>query len=156
MKVCKGCKEEKSPSCFYRNKTTRDRLAQYCKLCSSAKCREWREKNKERLREYESKRAKTEKRILLNKSYASREDVRARFRVKRNDWKKKNKRKKQAHEMVLYHLGKGTLKRSPCSVCGSLKVDAHHCDYSKPLDVMWLCRAHHMQWHRIHGEGLNA
>jgi hypothetical protein len=24
----------------------------------------------------------------------------------------------------------------------------HHLDYDHPLDVMWLCRAHHAAWHR--------
>ena len=28
-----------------------------------------------------------------------------------------------------------------------LGVVAHHDDYSKPLDVRWLCRSHHMQLH---------
>ncbi len=38
--------------------------------------------------------------------------------------------------------------KEPCKVCGSLKVDAHHPDYNKPLDVVFLCHAHHMQLHR--------
>ena len=40
------------------------------------------------------------------------------------------------------------LEKKPCEVCGSEKVDAHHDDYLKPLDVRWLCRKHHMQVHR--------
>lgn len=43
---------------------------------------------------------------------------------------------------------KGKIKKSPCEVCGSLVVEAHHDDYSKPLDVRWLCRTHHMRLHR--------
>ncbi len=30
-----------------------------------------------------------------------------------------------------------------CSDCGETKVEAHHEDYSKPLDVEWLCKKHH-------------
>jgi hypothetical protein len=42
----------------------------------------------------------------------------------------------------------GRLKRLPCEKCGILKTEAHHDDYSKPLDVRWLCRAHHAELHR--------
>ena len=42
----------------------------------------------------------------------------------------------------------GKLIKQPCEVCGCLKVEAHHCDYNKPLDVMWLCKKHHVEWHK--------
>lgn len=42
----------------------------------------------------------------------------------------------------------GYLVRQPCEVCGNLTVDAHHDDYSKPLEVRWLCRTHHGQLHK--------
>jgi hypothetical protein len=32
----------------------------------------------------------------------------------------------------------------PCEVCGATKVEKHHPDYSKPLEVRWLCREHHL------------
>lgn len=37
--------------------------------------------------------------------------------------------------------------RQPCSICGDPKSHGHHSDYSKPLDVIWLCRSHHAEWH---------
>lgn len=40
------------------------------------------------------------------------------------------------------------LVKSPCSICGDLKSKAHHDDYAKPLDVIWLCRKHHINRHR--------
>lgn len=39
------------------------------------------------------------------------------------------------------------LTRMPCEVCGDTKVEAHHDDYSRPLDVRWLCKKHHMEHH---------
>jgi hypothetical protein len=50
----------------------------------------------------------------------------------------------------------GYLMPRPCEVCGTFtfdnrgrrKVHAHHPDYSKPLEVMWLCHLHHVEWHR--------
>jgi hypothetical protein len=41
----------------------------------------------------------------------------------------------------------GKLTRQPCERCGDPKADAHHEDYSKPLDVRWLCRKHHAVRH---------
>ena len=42
----------------------------------------------------------------------------------------------------------GTLIPLPCEVCRTTKVQAHHHDYSKPLEVRWLCRAHHNELHK--------
>jgi hypothetical protein len=41
------------------------------------------------------------------------------------------------------------LIRKPCEVCSNPKSQAHHDDYTKPLDIRWLCRKHHLQ---IHGK----
>lgn len=54
----------------------------------------------------------------------------------------------RAHHLVDKAIRQGELTRLPCEVCGAEKVDAHHDDYSKPLDVRWLCRFHHLQYHR--------
>jgi hypothetical protein len=48
------------------------------------------------------------------------------------------------------------LSRLPCEVCGLDNTEGHHPDYAKPLDVIWLCREHHNDWHKENGEGLNA
>ncbi len=49
---------------------------------------------------------------------------------------------------ITYHaIKKGFLIPKPCEVCEKVKVDAHHDDYTKPLDVRWLCRYHHVEHH---------
>lgn len=40
------------------------------------------------------------------------------------------------------------MKRLPCEVCGNVKSEAHHDDYSKPYDVRFLCREHHILYHQ--------
>ncbi len=47
----------------------------------------------------------------------------------------KNALKIRVHEIVYHAVKKGILTRKPCEVCGELKVEAHHDDYSKILDV---------------------
>jgi hypothetical protein len=42
----------------------------------------------------------------------------------------------------------GKVKRQPCW-CGATPAEAHHEDYSKPLDVRWLCPPHHQEADRV-------
>jgi hypothetical protein len=56
--------------------------------------------------------------------------------------------KRKAHRAVRDAIRDGILRPGPCEVCGStLDIHAHHDDYSRPLDVIWLCASHHMQLH---------
>lgn len=52
-----------------------------------------------------------------------------------------------AHKAVQTALRNGTMVKRSCVICGSRKTHAHHEDYSKPLQVVWLCHAHHMERH---------
>lgn len=45
------------------------------------------------------------------------------------------------------------IKRRPCAVCGSSETAGHHFDYSRVLDVIWLCQSHHIKEHSILGWG---
>jgi len=52
------------------------------------------------------------------------------------------------HSAVTKALKNGSLKKQPCAVCGTTdEVHAHHGDYSRPLDVVWLCPNHHAEKH---------
>ena len=66
---------------------------------------------------------------------------------RRNRYIKQNPEKFKAHQKVYIAVKAGKLFKQPCEVCGIQKVIAHHTDYSKPLDVLWLCQYHHKQWH---------
>jgi len=60
------------------------------------------------------------------------------------EYRAKNREKHRAHSAVHYNL------KSPksCELCGEdTKLHAHHHDYTKPLDVTWLCPACHHQLH---------
>lgn len=52
-----------------------------------------------------------------------------------------------ARQAVRIALRNGALKGKPCEECGDEKSQAHHPDYSKPLDVKWLCRSCHNKEH---------
>lgn len=50
----------------------------------------------------------------------------------------------------------GRVRRTPCEMCGDPNTHGHHDDYSKPLDVRWLCRTHHAEVHRLLGRDEDA
>lgn len=56
-----------------------------------------------------------------------------------------NKHKLRARFKLQYAVRKGVITKMPCEICGKKKVEAHHEDYSKPLEVRWLCRIHHLK-----------
>ena len=63
-------------------------------------------------------------------------------------WNLANREKHLAHKAVEYAVKTGKLVRQPCECCGvTEKVHAHHDDYSKRLEVNWLCPLHHKQRH---------
>lgn len=55
--------------------------------------------------------------------------------------------KVSARMMVADAVSSGVLRRMPCEVCGKRGAHAHHEDYGKPLDVVWLCGSHHAKRH---------
>lgn len=62
------------------------------------------------------------------------------------DWRARHPEAVRAHNAVARAIRKGTLVRGPCEECPpgrTGRVHAHHDDYSKPLDVRWLCPRHH-------------
>ena len=55
---------------------------------------------------------------------------------------------KRSHRAVGAAVKDGVLQREPCYECGGTKrVEAHHPDYTKPLDVVWACPLHHRLLH---------
>ena len=76
-----------------------------------------------------------------------RENNKESIRESRKKWNLNNPEKYKAQRMVEHKVESGIIKRLPCEVCGDIKSQAHHPDYLKPLDVIWLCQIHHKQLH---------
>jgi len=54
--------------------------------------------------------------------------------------------KKYSHDYD-HAIRDGKIEKFPCSVCGNIASEGHHEDYTKPLEVIWLCRKHHTLKH---------
>lgn len=59
----------------------------------------------------------------------------------------------KARQLVYYHKRAGNIQPQKCLVCKSENnLTAHHEDYTKPLDIVWLCRDHHNELHRRYNQ----
>lgn len=102
-----------------------------CKECTKLDVRErYFGKGRQRVTEYEVRRGKDPERKKKILEY-------------RKKSRKTNPMKWSARQRVARAIKKGVLTRLPCRQCGEIKSQAHHEDYSKPLEVVWLCRTHH-------------
>ena len=59
----------------------------------------------------------------------------------------KHREKQNARMKLNYALKNGKISKTKCS-CGEKKVEAHHSDYTKPLQVIWVCRSCHSNLHK--------
>lgn len=60
-----------------------------------------------------------------------------------------NKEKYLARRAVENAVRYNKIIKQPCERCGETsRVHAHHENYSKPLDIVWLCPKHHTERHR--------
>lgn len=69
-------------------------------------------------------------------------------------YREKHRNRCRARNQVLNYLRDSKLTRGNCCVCKKLYGEeslglVHHCDYSKPFEIQWLCKKHHNAWHRV-------
>ncbi len=161
-KLCKKCLGCWEITDFYKNFHMKDGHLNNCKICVEAvgHGERYYAKNKEKMRKlrgryYVRNKEEFQKRARCWR-VANPEKCRElakhcrnanleRYRGYENRYKIENPEKNRAHSAVYSAIKAGKLVRGRCEVCGALKVHAHHDDYSKPLDVNWLCARHHAE-----------
>jgi len=106
--------------------------------------------------QYQAKYKQTRKGKLTEKKYRqSLKGKRGRVRDSKK-WRSKNKIKHACHQIAYYAYKNGIIKKQPCVVCGTKrKVEMHHPDYFKPLEVEWRCKKHHSDLNRKPNSFLN-
>lgn len=64
-------------------------------------------------------------------------------------YRENNRDKDRARQIVSKRIRRGvSLDRGECLVCSNPDTEAHHHNYSKPDDVIFLCKAHHKEIHK--------
>lgn len=129
-KICTKCNQEKPLSEFYHHR--RDGYSYWCKSCS----REYRLKLKEQgyWREYYQRPRVKKMRARAIKKYRKHPYT---------------KPMRQARRRANHLKDTGLILAHPCQVCGGENTEMHHPDYEQPEQVVWLCRKHHIELHKL-------
>ena len=117
-KACKKCGNFIPLKGFYRSKRTKDGREGDCKECRKQYDLDRKDEPHRKKMKYESTKRMREK----------------------------CPEKHRAHQIVKRAVRNGTLVKSPCT-CRVEKVLGHHEDYSKPLEVIWMCTECHTKLH---------
>lgn len=131
---------------FYAHPRMADGHLNKCKECAKADSRNADPVKRAAYERERYKRPERKKAVRESIVRARKRDP-ERFARYARDARARNPEKYAARSAVGNALRDGRLKKGRCEVCGSEKVQAHHDDYSKPLEVRWLCIQHHNEHH---------
>lgn len=140
MKTCTNCQQQKPRSAFRPRSSMPHLLQSLCRDCERAT-------------------SKTYKQSAIGKVNQSSAETTYKRSDKGKRAQKQSKLVQQvrngdrlaARSTLKHALAAGQVKRWPmCAMpdCCESIVEAHHPDYSRPLDVVWLCPEHHDELHR--------
>jgi hypothetical protein len=145
-KTCRQCNTPKSLNQFYVHSGMVDGHLNKCIDCVKARVKARAHADPERERLAAREKARRPKYRELNAAWRIANPKRVAAIKAR--WGKNNSEKRYAHTLVQRALQSGKIVKashceheSGCSVTDGL--EAHHEDYSRPLDVKWLCSTHH-------------
>ena len=111
--------------------------------------------NKDYYLEYDRRRAHAPDRIARRKAYQRTPDGRAAQRRASRRWEAVNRNKRASQALLAGAVKTGRIvKPDACVKCGAGgRIEGHHEDYCKPLDVLWLCVECHVALH-VYKRGL--
>lgn len=148
MKTCFRCGLERPIEDFYRHSQMADGRLNKCKTCTRADVVANRAAKVEYYRNYDRERATLPHRMEAGRAYSITAAGRTSRRAANERYLRADPRKRVAHSAVSNAIRDGRLVKQACEVCGDLKAEAHHDDYSRPLEVRWLCGRDHAAHHR--------
>lgn len=144
-KQCFKCGEVKDINEFYKHPQMADGHLNKCKECTKTDTIQNRMVNYDYYAEYDRIRGRLPHRVAARKEY-----IAAHPEIKKKcieNYSIKYPEKHTAHQKTGNAIRDNRLIKQPCEVCGEREVEAHHDDYSKPLEVRWLCQRHHCEVH---------
>lgn len=150
-KSCFKCGQVKPFTGFYRHAGMADGHLGKCKECTKSDVGKHRELNLGRVRAYDRSRGSLPHRVAARAAYAATPAYAASHATATAKYDAEHPDRAKARNAVNNAIRDGRLVPWPvCAVpeCCD-KPHGHHPDYERPLDVVWLCPAHHKQAHAI-------
>lgn len=151
MKTCFKCLQSLPMEAFYKHSGMADGRLGKCKDCTKSDVSKHRIKNIERIRSYDKLRGSAPHRVAARKEYAKTEAGKAAHRKALKVSRSRFPERSKARNAVSSAIRDGRLV--PWPVCAihtcDKKPQAHHPDYDRPLDVVWLCPPHHKEAHKL-------
>ena len=162
-KKCSRCSEVGPLSDFYLDKRAKDGRQSACAACSRLSTDAWRKVNRSHLAQYRRDYNNKNRRAVLRskREWARKNRDRSRERrrlvvaadpaaesARQRGYREANLDKCAARDAVNNAVKRGDIVPGACSRCPEKKAEAHHPDYEKHLDVVWLCRRCHRKLHR--------
>ena len=136
-KTCFKCGAEKPLTEYYKAKGMRDGHFNKCKECTKKDVKHHYYNVPGVAERYRAKQRAKKRGTNKDLTY-------------QREYRKRNKVKTAAQQLVSRKL----TNPGACEECESTRrIEGHHDDYSKPLDVRWLCAVCHKQWHAANGPG---
>ena len=132
MKECTSCHRTMPVELFTKIRKNKSGYGAICKTCNAERCRGYRTRLGVILKE-------------RRKSWAY-------ANLSHKEKRERNLPGSRAGNALYWHKKQGRVEEMPCVVCGATShIHGHHEDYSKPLDVLWLCPKHHVGLHKLKG-----
>jgi len=128
MKKCLNCNSLKELDCFYVHPLMADGHLNKCKECV-----------KKRIKKY----LQTEKGKSIERNRNEKRAISGYYTKLCKKMRQKYPEKYKARQAVSNALRNGRLKKLPCESCSNSNledIEAHHPNYQRPLDVIWLCK----------------
>lgn len=145
-KICKLCNNPIGEGQFYAG------VPNAHKECHSRRVQERRLANRDYWLEYDRQRNNDPDRVAARKAYMQTERGKEVKRKTINRWQSLNPAKRAAHVILGNAVRDGLVEKpKSCSRCfqitSSRNLHGHHADYTKPLDVEWVCVECHVEEH---------
>lgn len=134
-KTCTKCFTEKPVGVFCKKSSAKDKLDPWCPDCKKKSMKKWLENGGRLIK-------------AISQEKWSHSDHGRKIKNlwrKQNRWK--NRLKINARNRVWNLILSGKLSKKPCSKCPDKMGEAHHTDYTRPLEIIWLCRKCHNKEH---------